>query len=175
MTYTERRRTIGRLIAMRVAVSTILLGWATVARIAAPRAFTVDPFFVLAGVIYALTIPAAWTLRLVEAYPGLVDAQLVADAFIVSAFIYLTGGVTSYFSSLYVLPIIAASIVQLRRGGILVASVSAALYTGLVALQYLHAADLLPFSALAGTASVLPSRSIALYTVALNLFGFFGV
>ena len=38
----------------------------------------------------------------------------------VSALVYLTGGVTSYFSTLYTLPIIAASTVRSRRGGLLV-------------------------------------------------------
>ena len=44
-----------------------------------------------------------------SAHRWLVDLQLGGDALIVSAFIYFTGGVTSYFTSLYVLPIIAAS------------------------------------------------------------------
>ena len=56
--------------------------------------------------------------------------QLAGDALIVSAFIYFTGGITSYFSSLYVLPIIAASTVQFRRGGLLVATLSTVLYVG---------------------------------------------
>ena len=83
------------------------------------------------------------TLRFADRYRWLVDLQLAADALIVSAFIYLTGGVTSYFSMLYVLPIVAASTVQFRRGGLLVATLSALLYGGLVLWQYLAAAGLL--------------------------------
>ena len=64
--------------------------------------------------------------------------QLAGDALIVSAFIYFTGGVTSYFSSVYVLPIVAASVVQFRRGGLLVATLSAVLYGGVVLTQYLR-------------------------------------
>ena len=55
--------------------------------------------------------------------------QLAVDALIVSAFIYFTGGITSYFTSLYVLPIIAASTIQFRRGGLLVAALSAVSFT----------------------------------------------
>ena len=40
---------------------------------------------------------------------------------LVSAFIHVTGGITSYFSSLYLLPIIAASTVRFRRGALQVA------------------------------------------------------
>ena len=70
--------------------------------------------------------------------------QLACDALIVSAFISVTGGVTSYFSSLYVLPITAASSVQFRRGGLLVAVLSALIYVGLVASQYMADSGLLP-------------------------------
>jgi hypothetical protein len=62
----------------------------------------------------------------------------------VSAFIYFTGGVTSYFTSLYVLPVIAASTIQLRRGGLMVATLSTVLYGGLVLAQYLAASGCEP-------------------------------
>ena len=113
-------------------ISTLLLGGATVAQITAPGSFPVDPFFFLIALTYALTIVYALTLRFVERHRWLVDLQLAVDALIVSAFIYFTGGITSFFSSLYVLPIIAASTVQFRRGGLLVATLSAVLYVGLV-------------------------------------------
>ena len=129
----ELRRKVAWLIAVRVVVSTLLLGSATIARIATPSPLAIDPFFLLAGLTYALTIASALSLSLVERRRWIVDLQLTADALIVTAFIYLTGGITSYFSSLYVLPIVAASNVRLRRGGVLIATVSAALYAALVA------------------------------------------
>ena len=78
----------------------------------------------------------AWTLRLVERARWLIDLQLACDAVIVSAFIFLTGGITSFFPLLFALPIVAASIVEFRRGGLLVATLSAVLYVGLVLAQY---------------------------------------
>ena len=100
--------------------------------------------------------------------------QLAGDALIVSAFIYFTGGITSYFSSLYVLPIVAAQLVQFRRGGLLVATFSAVLYVGAGAGAVPSAAGYV-HDALAGDSPVLPPRSVAQYTVALNAFGFFAV
>jgi two-component system sensor histidine kinase PilS (NtrC family) len=97
--------------------------------------------------------------------------QLAGDALIVSAFIYLTGGVTSYFSLLYLLPIVAGSTVQLRRGGLLVATLSTLLYVGVVAMQYSTADSLLH----TGPVVTLPSRLVAQYTVAVNVFCFFAV
>src|SRR5438046_5944229 len=136
------RRTVGWLIAIRAIISTLLLGSAIVPQVTAPGSFAIDPFFFLIGLTYALTICYALTLRFVDRHRWLVDLQLAVDALIVSAFIYFTGGITSYFTSLYVLPVIAASTVQFRRGGLMVATLSAVLYAGLVLAQYLAASGL---------------------------------
>jgi two-component system sensor histidine kinase PilS (NtrC family) len=52
---------------------------------------------------------------------------------------------------------------------------SAVIFSGLVALQYLTADGLLHLAWLPVDPSQLPSRSVAQYIVLLNLFGFFGV
>ena len=169
------RRKVAWLIAIRAIISTILLGSAIVTQITAPGSFAVDPFFFLIGLTYALTITFALTVRYVDDYRWLVDVQLAGDAVIVSAFIYVTGGITSYFTSLYVLPIVAASTVQFRRGGMLVATLSTVLYVGLVVAQYLAASGLLNDPWPTRYALALPSPSVARYTVALNVFGFFAV
>src|SRR4051794_15542720 len=171
---TDLRRRIGWLIVVRAIIGTLLLGGATVAQITAPGSFAVHPFFWLIAITYALTIVWASTLPYIERVRWTIDAQLACDAFIVSAFIFLTGGVTSFFSSLYALPIIAASVIQFRRGGLLVATFSAVLYLGIVVSQYLTPAlgqDLW----LVARSSALPTRAVAQYVVALNVFGFLAV
>ena len=171
----ELRRRLAWLIGIRAVVGTVLLGGATVAQITAPGSFPVDPFFILIALTYGLTVLYAATMRFADRHRWLVDLQLAGDAVTVSAFIYFTGGITSFFSSLYVLPIVAASTVEFRRGGLLVATLSAIMYGGLVLAQYLAASGLLQNSLLAAEAVVLPPRSVAQYTVVLNLFGFFAV
>ena len=171
---TDLRSQAGWLIAIRAIISTLLLGGATVAQITAPDSFAVHPFFLLIATTYALTILSAATLGLVERHRWLVDAQLTCDAVVVSAFIFLTGGVTSFFSSLYALPIIGGSVIQARRGGLTVAMLSAALYIGIVSSQYA------PFSASPDARAMtgpvgLPARAAAQYVVGMNLFGFFAV
>ena len=173
MPTSDLRRKLRWLIAIRAVISTLLLGSATFAQITAPGSFPVDPFFFLIGLTYALTAFYAATLRLAEGRRWIVDVQLVGDALVVSAFIYFTGGITSYFTSLYVLPIVAASIVQFRRGGLLVATLSAVLYGGVVLAQYLTAAGYMHDPWL--VSPVLPLRSVAQYTYLLNAFGFFAV
>jgi two-component system sensor histidine kinase PilS (NtrC family) len=171
----DLKRKVGWLIAMRALISTLLLGGATVVQAKAPGSFPVDLFFLLIALTYALTIAYAATLRFVGRHRWLIDLQLACDALIVSAFICLTGGITSVFSSLYVLPIVGGSIVGFRRGGMLVATLSAIVYVGLVLAQYLAAADLLHVPWLPLEVLSLPSRSMAQYIVALNLSGFFAV
>ena len=169
------RRKLAWLILIRAAISTILLGSATFAQITAPGSLPGNPFFFLIGLTFALTITYALTLRFAERNRWLIDLQLAGDALVVSAFIYFTGGIASYFSSLYVLPIVAASTVQFRRGGMLVATFSAVLYSGLVLWQYFAASGLLHDSWLAAASIALPPRTTAQYIVALNVFGFFAV
>lgn len=175
MLSTELRRKVAWLIAVRAVISTILLGSAVVTQITAPGSLPVDPFFFLIGLTYGLTIAYALTLRFVDARRWLVDLQLAGDALIVSAFIYFTGGITSYFASLYILPVVAGATVQFRRGGLLVATLSTVLYVGLVTAQYLAASGWLPYDWPNAYAQALPSRSFARYTVALNVFGFVAV
>lgn len=172
---TELRRKLAWLIGIRAALSTVLLGGATFAQVTSPGSFPVDPFFLLIAVSYALAVAYAMTLRYVDRNRWLIDLQLAGDALIVSAFMYFTGGIESVFSSLYVLPIVAGSTVQFRRGGLLVATLSAVMYVGLVLAQYLTVGGLLGGPWLALERPVLPPAAVAQYRIALNLFGFFAV
>jgi two-component system, NtrC family, sensor histidine kinase PilS len=164
---------LSTLIAARLVVSTLLLGSATLVQISSPGAFPVDSFFLLIALTYGLSIVYLTTLRFTPTYPWLVDVQFAADAILVTAFIHGTGGITSYFSSLYLLPIIAAATIRSRRGALQVAALNGMLYLGLVAAQY-------NVGAVPGGAEIfafveLPSVRFAQYTVAINLFGFLGV
>jgi two-component system, NtrC family, sensor histidine kinase PilS len=175
MIASDLRRRVAWLIGIRAIISTLLLGGAIVAQVTSPGSFPVNPFFFLVALAYGLTIVYASTLRFVDRYHWLVDIQLALDALIVSAFIYLTGGITSYVASLYVLPIVAASVVRFRRGGLLVASASAVFYVAIVFTQFLTAAGILIDPWLSAERVVLPTPGTAQYTVATNLFGFFAV
>ncbi len=171
----DLRSRLSTLIAVRVVVSTLLLGSAILVQINRPGAFPIDPFFFLIGLTYALSVFYLASLRFVGRYPWIADAQLGADAILVSAFIHVTGGITSYFSSLYLLPIMAAATVRFRRGALQVAALSAILYLALVVSQYLEPSAFFPASWQALNPLELPTARFAQYTVAINLFGFFAV
>jgi len=131
--------------------------------------FQINPFFALIALTYALTIVWALTLRFVDRHAWLIDVQVACDALIVSAIVYLTGGVSSYFSTLYTMPIIAASTVQSWRGGLMVSVLSSFMYVALVIAQYQDVP--LPY---APPFIVLPLERV-LFTAGLNVFGFMAV
>jgi two-component system, NtrC family, sensor histidine kinase PilS len=172
---TELRRKVAWLIAIRAIVGSALLGSATFVQVTAPASITIDPFFFLIGLLYALTIVYALVLKQVDTRRWLIDLQLTGDAIVVSLFIYFTGGVTSYFASLYVLPIAAGSVVQFRRGGIFVAAVSTILYVEIVLGQYVSSFGLLSHVWFTGQSVTLPAASVAQYIVGLNALGYFAV
>lgn len=155
------------LIGGRAAVITLLLGSAILIQIKSPGSLPIDPFFFIIGVTYALTVAYSVALKHVERHRWLVDLQLACDALIVSALVHVTGGITSYFSSLYVLPIIAASVIQSWRGGVMVAVLSSVIYSGIAVAQY-SANPIFPLP----VDAQLPPGRVALFTVGLNVFGF---
>ena len=164
------RSRVSPFVAGRVVISTIILGSATWVQLAAPGAFPINPFYFLIGLTYGLSVVYLATLRFVDDNPWLVDLQLTVDAALVSAFVGVTGGIQSDFSSLYLLPILAASTLRQRRGALQVASVSAVFYLGIVMSQY-TTLDTFPQWVLSPE-STLPAPRFAQYVAATNLFGF---
>ena len=170
----DLRRKLFWLIAIRVGISSLLLGSAVFVQITSPGTFPGESLFLLIGVNYALNILWTLTLKWAERYRWIVDIQLACDALIVSGFIAVTGGISSYFAALYVLPIAAASSMQFRRGGMMIATLSALLYLGIVLTQYFGLADLLGVPFLSYPRTLPPLRIVA-YTTGLNVFLFFSI
>ncbi len=165
------RRRLLWLIGGRAAVVTLLLGSAILIQIQAPGSLPIDPFFFLIGLTYALTVVYVLLLRHAEQHRWLVDVQLACDAVIVSALVYLTGGVSSYFTSLYTLPIIAASTIQSQRTGMMVGVLSSMMYAGLASAQYFGT----PALPVVVGADSRPQERVALFIVFLNIFGFLAI
>ena len=165
------RRKLLWLMTARAAVISVLLGSAVLIQIKSPGSFPIDPYFFLLALTFALTVVYSLALGHTERHRWLVDLQLAADAGIVSGIVYVTGGVNSYFSTLYALPIIAASTLRLWRGGMLVGALSSVLYSGIVLSQYYGT----PASPIVVVAENVPPLRVAIYTLGLNVFGFLAV
>jgi two-component system sensor histidine kinase PilS (NtrC family) len=162
-------------VALRLAAATVFLGAALVVQLRAPGDFAINPFFVLIAAVYGVSLAFIASLRYVERFPWLTDVHFAIDVVMVSACIALTGGVGSLFTTLYVLPIVAASSVQFRRGALQVAALSALLYGGIVLSQYVAAAGFFEPALAAAMSRDLPVAGVAQYTVGLNVFGLFAV
>jgi two-component system sensor histidine kinase PilS (NtrC family) len=169
------RRRLAVHIAVRLLVATVLLGAAVVIQLRSPGALPINPFFFLVGLTYAVSLGFIASLQFVDRLPWLTDVHFAIDSIVVSAAVLITGGVESLFVILYMVPIVAASTVQFRRGGIQLAILNTILFVGVVVAQYLGSNGYLelPYGDLVSTD--LPPVNVAQYTVALNAFGFFGV
>ncbi|UCF85121.1 MAG: PAS domain S-box protein [Desulfobacteraceae bacterium] len=92
--------------------------------------------YLLIATIYFLTFIYAIIFRYSKNLLWLAYSQLLVDTFFVTAIIYVTGGIESIFSFLYILTIINGSIILYRKGGMLIASSSSILYGLLIDLHY---------------------------------------
>ena len=175
MTSSWLRQRLRSHLVLRLVVATVLLGSAFVVQVRAPGALPIDPFFALIAFTFVVSVALVASLPFVDRFPWVADVHFGLDAILVSACVYVTGGIESLFTTLYALPIVAASTVQLRRGGLQIAGLSALLFISLVLAQYFQAAGLVHLP-LGGIIDLeLPSVSVALFTIGLNIFGFFAV
>ena len=169
------RRKLLWLAGVRVVTVSILFGAGVLVQLRSPGLWPVGPFFFLSGFNYLLAVVSLLTLRHVERRRWLIDLQLATDAVVISAVVLLTGGVSSYFSTLYALPIIGASILQFRRGGLLVGSLSALLYAAVVVGQYQGTFSFLEPRWPAIGPLARPPATLAFYMAGLDIFGFLAV
>ncbi len=110
--------------------------------------------YILTGVIYFLTLCYALLLNRIRQYVIFAYVQILFDVLFVTALIYVTGGIESIFSFMYILTIITAAIMLYRRGGLLIASACSICYGSLLDLQYFgiiqpfytHAGELMRYS-----------------------------
>ncbi|HYU78396.1 MAG TPA: ATP-binding protein [Vicinamibacterales bacterium] len=162
-------------IALRLVAAAVLLGAALVVQLRAPGTFPINSIVTLTAAIFAVSIVFVTSLGLVERFPWLVDVHFGIDVVMVSAAVALTGGLTSLFTSLYVLPIVAASSVQFRRGALQVAALGSVMYSGVVLAQYAELTGLVNPLLGARAPVSLPGATMAQYTVGLNVLGLFAV
>jgi two-component system sensor histidine kinase PilS (NtrC family) len=175
MNDTAVRRRVVPLMIWRLIISTLLLGSAAAIQLTAAASAEPAPLYYLIAWTYALSAGYALSLRIVHRARWLVDVQLALDALTAAAFVWVTGGVLSYYSFVYVLPIMAASAVRSRHGAVRITALSLALYAGTAAAQY-AGAPFQPWSVWEpGTVAFLPVGLVDEYTVVVHLLGILAV
>ncbi|MEK7798955.1 MAG: ATP-binding protein, partial [Acidobacteriota bacterium] len=109
--------------------------------------------------------------RTLRAVRPQVYAQMIGDLWVVSGFVYLTGGAESPFSFLYLLTIIIGSLLLVRRGGFLVAACSWLMYASMILLIQRGVLRSLPAAAEEGEVATVR----VLYSLVAHLVSFFAV
>ena len=154
------------LMVVRVLLVTILLGTLAVFNVTPLKpAFNVQTVYAIIFLTYGLTIVYALILNRISRLLLFAHTQIVIDIVLETALVYITGGFESPFSFTYIISIMVASTILYKRGGMMVASLCAILYGGMVDLQYF---GLIP-SSIEGELST----RAAIYNVFLNVVAFF--
>src|SRR5213593_1314557 len=156
----DRRIWLLRLIYVRLAVFTIFVAAEGI------RKPSADMFLLLAAV-YALS--ACWfaLLRLNKSYSAQSYAQIAVDLFLITWTVNRTGGVDSYFVSLYFLEIVMSSILLERRGAFMAGTASSMIHFAHMDLGY--------FGYVPTTTNVWPDLPSLQYIISLSIFGFCSV
>lgn len=128
------------------------------------------PLYTFSCVLFLFTVVAALGIGSVRRFRRQAYFQLHFDVGAVTVLIYLSGGVDSPFSFLYMLVIVSAALLLYRRGGLLIAATCSLAYGLLLDLQYFG--WIAPFHVLVDESY---GRDIATYfhTLLMNIVGFF--
>lgn len=145
---------------LRVVMVSLFLGASVFIQIKSPKpdlSIAQNMLYMLIGLVYLLTLFYAVAFKYLRRLAYQAYIQMLIDVLIVSAIIYATGGIESIFPFLYILVIIAASMLLHRKGGLIIASASSigygilidAHFYGLIQpppLQGLHPTDFSAFN-----------------------------
>src|ERR1051325_2145922 len=159
-TIMDRRKWLLRLIYVRLVVFTIFVSAEVIRKPSADM-------LVLLGAVYALS--ACWfaLLNLNKSYVWQAYAQIAVDLFLITWTVNRTGGIDSYFSSLYFLEIVMSSILLERRGAFVAATASSI-------INFAHM-DLAYFGYIPSTTVLWPDLPSLQYVISLSIFGFCSV
>ncbi|MBW2107362.1 MAG: PAS domain S-box protein [Deltaproteobacteria bacterium] len=127
------------LMLLRVVFTTLLLGSTIAVQIVDQDSLISFPLLVLYGLIggvYLLTFFYVLVLKRRGPSPAFTHAQIGVDTLFVTALIYVTGGIGSVFTFLYLVVIVYASILLYKRGSLIMASLCSLEYGMLIGLEY---------------------------------------
>ena len=127
-------------------------------------------YYILLASVYLISILYAYLLKKLQDLSLLAYIQLLLDTVFITVLIYISGGIESIFSFLYVLSIITGSIILDKKGGVITASSSSILYGLVIDLQYYGVIHPLGSKIIQPE---LPNSAYLFFTVLINIGGFF--
>ena len=120
------------LMAFRLVMVTTLLLVAVYTEAVSEYLLPFNPFYLLIGATYGLTVIHASMLRLVRSREAPVYGQIIGDLIIVSGLVYLTGGNRAGFTLLYPIVVLTGSVLLVRGRGMILAGLATLFYAGLL-------------------------------------------
>lgn len=139
ITPVEMQRGLKWLISFRIVFSIVLIFSTLVFSTNESLPFDARPFvaaYFLALLMLALSVAYGLLFKIFSTFPLFAYIQLTIDSFTVSAIIFITGGFHSIFTFLYLLVIISASTLLLRKGSLIIATLCSLQYGVLIDLEY---------------------------------------
>ncbi len=133
------KRQLQWLLFLRVVVLSLLLG-VNVLLQTTERAIIAPPLRYIASFIagvYLLTIFSALLLNRIKRQVIFAYVQILTDAVLITLLVFFTGGSQSIFVSIYFFPVITASFILMRTGGMALAAVSTLCYGTILTTEYL--------------------------------------
>ncbi len=164
------RPRLARLVVVRVGAATVLLGLALAFRVAGSSVWPFDRALLVIGGIYGIALLDAFTVRLADRFEQTADLHFALDTLLIAAVVVATGGVSSVFTPLFALPVVAAAGVQYRYGSLRMAGFAGFCLIAIVVAQYTATGSLL-----GPDGTPVPPADVARITVGANVFAFFAV
>jgi two-component system, NtrC family, sensor histidine kinase PilS len=128
----EMERQLRWLMILRVVTVTAILISAFAIELLLRPGETLRPLFGLSAVTYGMVLLYAGLDRWLRGRATFAFLQLTGDTIVITGFVWITGGLDSPMSFLYLLPIIVASMLMYRRGGLAFAGVCWTTYAALI-------------------------------------------
>ncbi len=128
------------------------------------------PLYLFSCILFLFTIVAACSLRFIRQMVKFAYVQLFFDVGAVTVLIYLSGGLESPFSLLYMPVIISSAVLLYRRGSLLISSACSVSYGLMLDLQYFEWIS--PLNVLSSSVSLRDSGTF-LYHLVMSIAGFY--
>lgn len=133
------KRRLRWLMFFRVVIATFLLGIAIFIRIKAAESslqISLTPVYSIIALIYLFSFACLFIPKIIKNIRANMYLQSFSDLLLITALVYVTGGIESIYSVFYPLVIIYSALFLAGRGGLISASVSSISYGLLLDLEY---------------------------------------
>ena len=132
----ERKRHVFWLIIIRMVALTSLFVSAVVVQYSTSSFFALYPFYYLIFLSYFLSLVYFVFYLTAKNYTFQTYLQIIVDLFLITGFVYISGGLNGSFYFLYIFGIIAASVILSAKAAYFIAALSALIFGVLVDFMY---------------------------------------